>query len=166
VVSGLPGAGKTTVARALAAALGVPLLAKDAIKEALFDALGTGDRAWSKRLGAASMEVLFALAADAPAAVLETFWRRPSAVDRLAALERPVLEVHCACPPELALARFRQRADRGRHPGHVDAAIDDDEVAGWAADAGPLALGGPLVEVDTTTPVDLEAVAVWVRDRW
>ena len=144
----------------MAAALGVPLLAKDTIKEALFDALGTGDRAWSQRLGGASMEVVFALAAAAPRAVLESFWRRPFAADRLRALERPLLEVHCTCPPELSGARFR---DRVRHPGH--GRVGEDEVAGWAAEAGPLALGGPLLEVDTTTAVDVHGVAAWVRDR-
>jgi hypothetical protein len=143
----------------LAAALGVPLLAKDTVKEALFEALGTGDRAWSQRLGGASMEVLFALAADAPAAVLESFWRRPHAVDRLRAL-RPLLEVHCACPPEVSLARYRERA---RHPGH--GGVGEDEIAAWAADAGPLELG-PVLEVDTTSPVDVPAVAAWVRARW
>ena len=35
VVNGVPGAGKTTLARPLARALRVPLLAKDAIKEAV-----------------------------------------------------------------------------------------------------------------------------------
>jgi hypothetical protein len=139
----------------------VPLLAKDTIKEALFDALGTADRAWSQRLGGASMEVLFALAADAPSAVLESFWRRPLAVEHLQALGRPLLEVHCACPPELSRSRFRARA---RHPGH--GGVGDDELAGWSAESGPLALGGPVLEVDTTSPVDLEAVAAWVRARW
>jgi glucokinase len=139
----------------------VPLLAKDTVKEALFDALGTGDRTWSQRLGAASMEVLFALAADTPAAVLESFWRRPLAVERLSALGRPLAEVHCACPPDLARARYHERV---RHPGH--GAVTEEEVAGWAADAGPLALGGPLLEVDTTTPVDVDAVAPWVPEHW
>jgi hypothetical protein len=138
----------------------VPLLTKDAVKEALFDALGAGDRAWSRRLGAASMEVLFALAADAPTAVLESFWRRPFAVDRLTGLGRPVVEVHCACPPDLALTRY---CGRQRHPAHDG--VDEDEIAGWAADAGPLALG-PVLEVDTTRPVDVQAVAAWVRSRW
>jgi hypothetical protein len=136
----------------------VPLLAKDTVKEALFDALGTGDREWSRRLGGASMEVLFALAAHAPAAVLDAFWRRPLVVDRLAALSPPIVEVHCACPPELALARYRERV---RHPGH--GGVPDDEVAHWAVEAGPLALGGPLLEVDTTQPVDVASVAAWVR---
>jgi hypothetical protein len=144
----------------LAAALDVPLLAKDTVKEALFDSLGTGDRAWSQRLGAASMEVVFALAADAPRAVLESFWRRPDAIDRLRALGRPLVEVHCACSPEVATARYHERV---RHPGHDG--VGDDEIAGWAAEAGPLGLG-PVLEVDTTAPVDVAAVAAWVRERW
>ena len=54
VVTGPPAAGKTTVARELACRLRLPLIAKDTIKEALFDGLGTGDLAWSRRLGEAT----------------------------------------------------------------------------------------------------------------
>jgi hypothetical protein len=55
------------------------LLSKDVIKETLFDRLGIGDVEWSKRLGAASVEVLFALTEDAPGAVLDGFWDREPA---------------------------------------------------------------------------------------
>jgi predicted kinase len=48
LVTGPPASGKTTLARALAQQLGLPLLGKDTVKEALFDTLGTGDRAWSR----------------------------------------------------------------------------------------------------------------------
>ena len=74
VVSGLPGSGKTALARALAGELRIPLLSKDVIKEALYDGLGIGDVEWSKRLGRASMDVPFALASETPGAVLESFW--------------------------------------------------------------------------------------------
>jgi hypothetical protein len=50
------------------------LIAKDRIKETLHDALGPAghtDLAWSQQLGAASMELLWTLAVDAPAVVLE-----------------------------------------------------------------------------------------------
>jgi predicted kinase len=40
LVAGWPGSGKSTLAAALAAELGLPLLAKDEIKEALVDGLG------------------------------------------------------------------------------------------------------------------------------
>lgn len=39
LVSGVPGTGKSTIAAPLAAALGLPLIAKDLIKEALADTL-------------------------------------------------------------------------------------------------------------------------------
>ena len=72
LVTGPPAAGKTTLAGPLAAELGFALLAKDKIKETLHDALGLDpDLAWSRRLGAATIELMWALAADSPAAVLE-----------------------------------------------------------------------------------------------
>lgn len=45
LVNGLPATGKTTLARRIATDLRLPLLAKDAIKETLFDTLGWSDRA-------------------------------------------------------------------------------------------------------------------------
>jgi predicted kinase len=63
VITGLPAAGKTTLARSLARELAAPLLSKDAIKEPLLDVLGVDGRAASRRLSNASFAVLFALAA-------------------------------------------------------------------------------------------------------
>src|SRR6202020_3409585 len=101
-VSGAPGAGKTSLAGPLAAELGYALITKDTIKETLHDALGApeADLAWSRRLGGAAMELLWALAADAPAVVIEANFRPRSAYERsriLALSDRPV-EVNCACP--------------------------------------------------------------------
>src|SRR5262252_6392146 len=64
LVTGPPAAGKTTVAWEIAARLGLPLVAKDTIKEALYDALGVGDLEWSTRLGGATFAVLWALLED------------------------------------------------------------------------------------------------------
>ncbi len=58
LVSGASGTGKTVLARRLAASLPVVVLEKDAIKETLFDALGGGDRDWSRKLGTAAFELL------------------------------------------------------------------------------------------------------------
>src|SRR6185437_13667312 len=82
--SGAPGSGKTSLAVPLAAALGYALLAKDRIKETLHDAFGAPgpDRAWSRRLGGAAMELLWALAADAPAVVIEANFRPRSEYER------------------------------------------------------------------------------------
>src|SRR4249919_3597083 len=102
-VSGAPGSGKTSLAIPLAAELGYTLLAKDRIKETLHDALGApeSDLAWSRRLGGAAMELLWALAADAPAVVIEANFRPHSEYEKakLSDLAARPVEVHCACRP-------------------------------------------------------------------
>src|SRR6516165_5015168 len=60
VVSGPPASGKTTLARAIAPALGLPLIARDAIKEALMTVLPVPDIEASRTIGAASVAALLA----------------------------------------------------------------------------------------------------------
>ena len=113
-VSGAPGAGKTSLAGPLAAELGYALVTKDTIKETLHDALDAPDPdlAWSRRLGAAAMELVWTLAAQAPDVVIEANFRPYSAYQRgrLVGLGGRPVEVYCSCPAELASARYNARA--------------------------------------------------------
>jgi predicted kinase len=163
LVTGPPASGKTTLARPLAAALGLPLIGKDLIKEALFDALGTGDRAWSRRLGVASYEVLYAVAGALPAAVLDANLA-PEAAPHLHALDAALIEVFCRCPAEEIERRFTARAP-ARHPGHVDHVLGPEINEALARGVDPLRLGGPVLEVDTSRPVDMAKLVTWVRAR-
>jgi predicted kinase len=163
-VSGAPGAGKTSLAGPLAAELGYPLLYKDKLKETLHDWLGgpDPDLAWSRRLGAAAMELMWAVAADAPRVVIEANFRPGSEYERqqLTGLADRIVEVHCACPPDLALRRFNERG-ASRHQIHVNPVMTPEEQAEWD---GPVGVGTLLV-VDTTMPVDIVKVAAEVRGQ-
>jgi glucokinase len=73
LVNGLPGAGKTTLARAVARDLGLPLFSKDVIKEAHADVLGVErpgwpQRRWNAAIGAAASDTMWALLATHPPA--------------------------------------------------------------------------------------------------
>jgi len=148
VVSGPPASGKSTLAGPLADRLGVMVLSKDVIKEVLMDALPPAGVADSQQLGRAAMDVLFAIAAASPGAILENNWYAGLAGPRLARLGSPIVEVFCRCDPDLAYRRYRRRAG-DRHPGHFDAVRDRAEL--YTPDATePVAGGWPVIEVDTS----------------
>jgi hypothetical protein len=141
------------------------LLSKDVIKESVADVLGTGDEEWSRKVGEAAFEVLYAVARDMPAAVLESHW---TAVSRpgLLSLARPMLEVHCTCDDDVLRARLEARASTDRHPIHRDVIRPDviDEIVG-DPEGEPVGVG-PLLEVDTTADIELATIVAWVeRER-
>jgi hypothetical protein len=86
----------------------------------------------------------------------------PEAGPRLLAPDATLIEVFCRCPASEVERRFTARAP-GRHPGHVDHVLAPEIRAALARGVGPLRLGGPVLEVDTGRPVDVEHVATWVR---
>jgi predicted kinase len=166
VVTGIPASGKTTLATVLGARLGWPLMSKDVVKEALFDALGTGDLQWSQRLGRAGHVVMYSLAATMPRVILEAHFQRGVAEPELLALNRRIVQIYCRCPVDLAADRYRRRIeDPARHAGHLPEHQSDQVIEQWLNDPPtPLDLPNALfVEVDTTRPVDIETVAASIQ---
>ena len=173
VVSGAPGAGKTTLAYPLAAALGLPIFAKDTIKETLYDSLGgdLGDAVdgraslpVSRRVGAAAMDLLWQLARDAPTCVLEANFRFPDQFARpiLRDLTRDgrLVEVHCSCPPDEAARRYNTRGQSlERHRVHTWTALPAEVRDEYD---GPIGIG-PVIEVETTQPIDVDQLAAQVH---
>lgn len=165
IVTGMPSSGKTTVAEGLARRLGLPLIAKDTIKESLYGSVGAVDVVASAALGDAAYALIFALAGamleSGVSLIVEANFFRSQAPQFAALPEHRLVQIHCHAPLEVVLQRY---AARERHAGHHDAEKIRELPGRFASGAhDPLELAGQLIEVDTTRPVDLEALADQIR---
>ena len=163
IVNGPPASGKTTLARPLASRLGLPLLAKDTVKEALYEVFPPRDVPESQRLGAAAYEVLFAVAREVAPALIEAQLDARAAPRIAEICERPI-EIFCRCPIDEVMRRYAERAG-ARHGGHFDSERTDELRRRLERGVDPLELGGPLLEVDMTRPVRLDDLVAWVTTR-
>jgi predicted kinase len=178
VIAGPTCTGKTTLGWRLAADLGVPFIAKDGIKERLFETLGWSDRAWSRKLGVASIAVLYdtleRILAAGCSCVTESVFRPEYDDERLrdlcARYGASPFQIQCVTEGETLWRRWRERVASGaRHPGHVEPTMYDEvrpQLLRGRLD--PLHLDGPLVEVDTTdfAAVDYDALIMAIRTTW
>ncbi|MGI8793974.1 MAG: AAA family ATPase [Acidimicrobiales bacterium] len=162
VVSGPPASGKSTLAPPLAEQLGLPLLAKDTIKDALMSVSPVPDVEASRQLGRGAVAAMLAVAAESPiGAVIESNFYRSVAIESLSRLPGAIVEIFCRCDRDVANSRYRERAGT-RHPGHFDNVRTAEEL--WNDEvAEPVAGGWPVLEVDTNTPVDVTEVLAFIR---
>jgi gluconate kinase len=164
VVSGVPGAGKSTIGRLIADAKRLPLLDKDAFLEQIFDTQrpeSLDDRA---RLSRIADELLQSAALKTPGAVLVSWWRHPRSADAsgtpvewLRSLRGSIVEVHCRCDPMTATERF---LNRSRHAGHMDSQrnpLDLKSQIEAASLLGPLEIGR-TISLDGTAVYDTRAL--------
>lgn len=163
VVSGPPASGKSTLAPEIARRLGLPLVAKDILKDALISVLDVPTVEASRTVGTAAVAAMLAVAAHAPqGAVLESNFYRSVAADRLRALPGRIIEVFCQCDREVAGERYRRRARRHPREGHFDALRTPEELCNDEL-SEPVAGGWPVICAHTNEPVDVGALIAQVR---
>ena len=119
VVTGMPAAGKTTIAEVLSRDLRLPLVSRDKIKERLYDTLGVGDLEWSGRLGGAAFALLFDSARlmieSGHSVMLEANFFRGTEQEFSALPSHRAIQIHCEAPLDVLIARY---AGRPRHERH------------------------------------------------
>jgi predicted kinase len=112
VMRGYPGTGKSTIARAIAAALHAPLIDRDVIRQKAVDIFGD-----VPGVGRFSYELMFALAreqlqlglsvvVDTPLTYHTTYEQSRKLAQ---AFHIPMLVVHCQCAPEVQKRRLEGR---------------------------------------------------------
>jgi uncharacterized protein len=174
-VGGLAGTGKTTLATALADAIGAEHLRTDSVRQKLF---GAGPHATGVDGGVYSPEArervyseVFhggaALHADRISIVLDGTFSTLELLDRaqkLATEPRSVFTaIECICRPDVAHRRIGQRLAEGRDASDARPEIHDIQRMRWGS--WPAAV--PQVRIDTEQPLDrqVEQILAALRPR-
>jgi predicted kinase len=164
VVTGVPGAGKTTLGSAIARVLEVPFVSLDAIKETLY-AQDPGPRdPFELRLAAEA--VLSSLLDAGPGMVVVDIWIAPNRdSSRVAALlreqRRDIVELLCRVPADVAIGRYTSRRRSAPHRS-ADASMLA-RIRRATTEFEPLGIGR-CIEVDTSQPVDIGDLVDRIHD--
>jgi len=165
IVNGLPGAGKSTLAKQLAQDLRVPLFSRDRIYETLFDALDCQINGCPQLLAPTAFSMMYASAGTVLAAgrpvMIEGFFGRPELRGaELLQLQHTSpfepFQIVCRADGEVLVQRFYDRmGSADRHTSHSDLAWIEQEGNKerlLRGDLVPMSIGGTIREIETTTP--------------
>ena len=127
LVTGIPAAGKSTMAEAVSERLKLPVISKDTVKELLFDNVGFHSREEKVNLGIASMEIMYYVARQLMKTgqpfILENNFEYSSESGMKNLLEDypyPVLTITLTGDYRVIYRRFLEReSSPDRHRGHV-----------------------------------------------
>ena len=147
-ITGLPGAGKSTIGRYVSNYLSIPMLDKDDYLEELFESHGVGDSCWRQKLSREADQLFKSDAEKKNEIVLVSHWR-PNGIpanygtscEWLISTFTDVIEINCDCSVSVAANRFISRV---RHMGHVDESRSSIEIESWLsgyAEYLPIGLG-------------------------
>ncbi len=146
VVSGAPGAGKTTLAHEVARGVGCPAVCRDEIREGMAHA-GTADptmrRTYDAFFDTLGVLLRAGVSVVAEAAFQDRLWR--PILSPLAGLAT-IRVIRCVTTPDVARDRMARRLGDPVRAAHRDHEMLARAPADWA----PVSLRVPSLEVDTT----------------
>jgi predicted kinase len=176
LVNGLPGTGKTTLARRLAADVALPLFSRDGIYETLYDALDCDSNGLPPLLGNAAFTLFYNVTGSVLAAgqsvIVEQFFGRPELrTTELRTLQQRCdfepFQILCKADGSVLLERYLARAAAAKPHASQQYMewLEHHKELLLQGRLAPLALGGQTVEIDTTTPDSFEYRALLQQVR-
>ena len=163
VLTGVPGAGKTTLGAALGAALEAPFLSLDTIKESMYATGAHTEDPYRLRL-AAEAEMSDQLRVLGQTVVVDIWIALDRDTDRVAALfraqDRDIVEVMCRVPADIAVERYSRRR---RSDPHRPADQPTLQRIGDAVQRLQPMGTGRCIHVDTARLVDVHSV---IQELW
>lgn len=179
IVTGPPGSGKTTLAKKIADKFDLPFISRDAIKESMFDSLGTKDRQWSEKLGAAAYDLLYDFAEELMSKkvsfVIESNFKPEFSTSNFVywgeKYDFETLQIHCEAEVDILFERFKNRFQSGeRHPGHGDENYIGEFKEKMSKGAhGPIDIPGKKISLNTNdfSKIDhemlLNTIQSWIK---
>lgn len=180
IFTGLPGTGKTTLSRKVAAALGVPLIAKDDIKEIMYDKIGWSDKAFSAKLAHAAFGIMDYITEQhlktGISMALESNYSPKLASEQFKEWQKvyncTIVQVVCRTDLDVLASRYFERQHTDRHPGHNDTGTVESYKLDFErrienGEDQPLDVEGPVKIVNTADfdMVDVDEIVGWVREK-
>lgn len=181
VITGLPGTGKTTLSKQLAVALGIPLIAKDAIKEIMYDTIGWSDKEFSGKLARATFGIIEYVIEEnlrtGRSIIVESNYAPKLASKQFRRWQEQygctITQIVCRTDLDVLAQRYIDRIKSGqRHEGHIDNngtfesyRADFERRVSAENEDQALDVSGDVKIVDTTgfSTVHADALAEWLE---
>lgn len=180
IFTGLPGTGKTTLSRSIANALKLPLIAKDDIKEIMYDHIGWSDKAFSAKLVHATFGIMDLVTEqqlkNGFSVILESNYAPKLASEKFRNWQQQynciLIQIVCQTDIDILAHRFLERQRTNRHPGHNDTGTIESLTANYIKrienhEDQPLDLDGPTRIIDTSdfSTVDSHEITTWIQSH-
>ena len=169
IVSGLPGTGKTTLAKKIADEFDLPIVGMGTIKEVMWDTMGHEfNFEFNDKVGRTAFELLFHfIEVSLPkgiSVVVEAHFDPEKNNERINGLKERfgvnLLQVYCDCETETLRKRFRERMTRDNyHKGHkhtISLHGTERVLSSLGAKNKRLDINGATYDLNTTHPEQID----------
>lgn len=159
IITGHPGSGKTSIAKRLSEQYNVSFISKDALKERMFDALGSDDKQWSLKVSSAAHRIMDDMIGQILQAgnsvIVESNFKPEIDSERFATIvdtcKVKCVQILCHADGVILFNRWNERiSNEERHEGHVEEVSLEQIKQDLSVPYSPLNLPGSLIKLDTS----------------